>query len=93
MLSINSSRGKGGQFVIARIRTRKPRVAIGVSSVDAGPNPSVGKSMQVRLIKKFAYFLNGVDLRALRVGECVDLPAATARMMVLEGWAEPVGPA
>ena len=49
--------------------------------------------MQVRLIKKFAYFLNGVDLRALRVGECVDLPAATARMMVLEGWAKPVGPA
>ena len=49
--------------------------------------------MHVRLFKKFASFLNGVDLRNVRVGECVDLPAATARMMVLEGWAEPVGPA
>jgi hypothetical protein len=44
--------------------------------------------LRVRLIKKLARFLNGVDLEELRVGECVDLPAAVARMLLSEGWAE-----
>lgn len=87
-----NSHGTERTFVIARTSPRKAAVSIGVSPAAAGPNPCVARSVQIRLIKKFASFLNGVDLRAVRVGECVDLPAATARMIVLEGWAETVGP-
>lgn len=43
--------------------------------------------LRVRLIKKLARFLNGVDLDKLRVGECVELPTRTARMLLAEGWA------
>jgi hypothetical protein len=43
--------------------------------------------LRVRLIKKLARFLNGVDLDKLRVGECVELPRQVARMLLAEGWA------
>jgi hypothetical protein len=43
--------------------------------------------LRVRLIKKFAQVLNGVDLDKLRVGECVELPTQIARMLLAEGWA------
>jgi hypothetical protein len=43
--------------------------------------------LRVRLIKKLARFLNGVDLDKLRVGESVELPSQIARMLLAEGWA------
>ena len=43
--------------------------------------------LRVRLVKKLAQFLNGVDLRNLTVGQCVDLPDTAARMLVSAGWA------
>ena len=44
--------------------------------------------LRVLIIKKFARFLNGVDLDTLKVGDVVDLPDAIATMLVHEGWAE-----
>ena len=45
--------------------------------------------LRVRLVKKHSQFLNGVDLKNLRVGECAVLPDAVALMLMAEGWAHP----
>ena len=45
--------------------------------------------ISVRLTKKLAALLNGVDVSALKVGDILELPDSAARMLVLEGWAEP----
>lgn len=45
---------------------------------------------RIRLTKKLAAVLNGIDVSALKVGEILELPDSAARMMVAEGWAEPV---
>ena len=47
--------------------------------------------VRIRLTKKLAASLNGVDLSSLRVGDEIDLSDAEARMMIAERWAEPVG--
>ena len=46
--------------------------------------------MRVKLIRKFADVLNGIDLTEMRVGDVVDLKPQQAAMLVMEGWAEPV---
>ena len=48
--------------------------------------------MRIRLIRKLALCLNGIDVSDLRVGDEVDLPERSARLLVLEGWAEHVHP-
>lgn len=45
--------------------------------------------VRIRLTKKLAATLNGIDVSALCVGDVVELPDAAARMMIAEGWAEP----
>ena len=47
-------------------------------------------SVRVRLTKKLAPLMNGVDLRNCEVGEIVMLPNAQAENLIREGWAEPV---
>jgi hypothetical protein len=42
----------------------------------------------VRLIKKLAPILNGVDLSKVQVGEVIHVPEAVAAMLIREGWAE-----
>jgi hypothetical protein len=44
--------------------------------------------LRVRLTKKLAPVLNGVDLKDVCVGDCVELPPASARMLLAEGWAQ-----
>jgi hypothetical protein len=44
----------------------------------------------VRLIKKLAAYLNGIDVSAFNVGDVIDLPDSAARMLIAEGWAEPL---
>jgi len=44
--------------------------------------------MRVKLVRKFANALNGVDLSTVNVGDLVDLMPYQARMLILEGWAE-----
>ena len=47
-------------------------------------------TMRVKLIRKFANVLNGIDLTEMRVGDVVDLKPRHAAILVVEGWAEPV---
>jgi hypothetical protein len=44
--------------------------------------------MKVRLTKKLAEMLDGVDLSRRRVGDVMDLPDSEARLIVAEQWAE-----
>lgn len=43
---------------------------------------------RVRLIKKLAPVLNGIDLSHIEVGDLVVVPEAVAAMLIREGWAE-----
>jgi len=48
--------------------------------------------LRIRLIKKLADSLDGVDVADVQVGECVELVPASARALILEGWAELADP-
>ena len=43
--------------------------------------------MRVRLTRKFANFLNGIDLTDVSVGDVVEMKAHEAALVVAEGWA------
>lgn len=43
----------------------------------------------VRLTRKFAEAIDGVDLSRNQVGDLLDLSARDARMLIAEGWAAP----
>ena len=43
---------------------------------------------RIRLIKKLAPLLNGIDLSKVNVGDVVVVPEAAAAMLIREGWAE-----
>lgn len=45
--------------------------------------------MKVRLTKKYAERIDGVDLVDRDIGEMLDLPAEKARLLVAEEWAMP----
>jgi hypothetical protein len=45
--------------------------------------------IRIRLTRKLAACLNGIDLSAFRVGDVHDLPNASAAMLIAEGWGEP----
>jgi hypothetical protein len=45
--------------------------------------------IRIRLLRKFAACLNGVDLSAFCVGDVRDLPNASAAMLIAEGWGKP----
>lgn len=42
----------------------------------------------MRLIRKLAPILNGIDLSKCRVGDVILVPEAVAAMLIAEGWAE-----
>ena len=44
--------------------------------------------MKIRIVRKLAPILNGVDLTVHKVGDVVELPDVVAVMLILEGWAE-----
>jgi hypothetical protein len=46
--------------------------------------------MHIRLTRKLAAYLNGLDLSKVEVGDVFFLPEPHAVMLILEGWAEPV---
>jgi len=67
-----------------------------VRRVDDSGLPDVGRDgtcVQIRLTKKLAEVINGIDLSDRRVGDVVDLPKHEAEMLLAEGWASPVEPA
>ena len=43
----------------------------------------------VRLTRKYAEAIDGVDLSRNQVGDLLDLSARDARMLIAEGWAAP----
>ena len=46
--------------------------------------------MRVKLVRKFANVINGIDLASVRVGDTVELNPRQAVLLIREGWAEPV---
>jgi hypothetical protein len=44
--------------------------------------------IRIRLTKKLAAVLNGIDVSGLSVGDVLELPDSAARMMIAERWAE-----
>lgn len=42
---------------------------------------------RVRLTRKFANLINGIDLSHRRPGDVLELTDSEARMLILEGWA------
>jgi hypothetical protein len=44
--------------------------------------------IRIRLTRKLATVLNGLDVSGLNVGDIIELPDSAARMMVSERWAE-----
>ena len=45
--------------------------------------------MRVRLIKKFARMINGIDLTLARVGRLMTVSERDGEMLIAEGWAVP----
>jgi hypothetical protein len=48
--------------------------------------------MKVKLVRKFANAINGIDLSRVSVGDIVELGAYHAALLISEGWAEHVTP-
>ncbi len=46
--------------------------------------------MRIRLVRKFANAINGIDLASVSVGDIVELKLPQAVMLIREGWAEPL---
>ena len=44
--------------------------------------------MAIRLTRKLALRIDGIDISAVRVGDVIELPEPHARMLLAEGWAE-----
>jgi hypothetical protein len=63
-------------------------------SVDVWSLPHLSRYMRwVRLTKKLAAVLDGVDVSRRRVGEVFELPSCEADLLIAEGWAEARFPA
>ena len=56
-------------------------------SKDVTQTPDV---MKIRLTKRFAQMINGVDLTRVRAGDVLDLSPRDAGILLAEGWALPV---
>jgi hypothetical protein len=46
--------------------------------------------MKIRLTKRFAKFIDGIDLSRAAAGEVLDLSSREAALLILEGWAAPI---
>ena len=53
-----------------------------------GTAVALTSDMKVRLTKKLAEMLDGIDLSGRRVGDVIDLRDSEARLIVAEQWAE-----
>ena len=47
--------------------------------------------MKIRLTRKFADLINGIDLSKAHTGETLDLSQREAEILLAEGWAEYAG--
>jgi len=46
--------------------------------------------MKIRLERKFAELIDDVNVSKYHVGDVIDLPWHDAKMLLAEGWAEPL---
>jgi len=46
--------------------------------------------VRIRLLRKLALLMNGIDVSRLSVGDIMELPDSAAEMMIAEGWGERV---
>lgn len=46
--------------------------------------------MQIRLIRKLANYLDGIDVSQYRVGDLLDIPKREAELLIAERWAAAV---
>ena len=46
--------------------------------------------MRIKLVRKYANSLNGIDLTSVAVGDIVELQPYHAVLLIREGWAEPL---
>ena len=51
---------------------------------------TAGRGMKVRLTRKFAELIDGIDLSHVKQGDTFDLSSHDALMLIAEGWAAPV---
>lgn len=63
-------------------RTKHPRAGRACASDHDAP-------VKVRITRKFAEFIDGVDLRARRVGDVFEVSAPDAALLLAEQWAVP----
>lgn len=62
----------------------------GLSLATTGPKfAGVFFTMKVRLVRKLASTMNGVDVSRLKVGDTIDLNRERAESLIASGWAEP----
>jgi hypothetical protein len=47
------------------------------------------RRMRVRLVRKLADELDGIDVSTWNEGDVIELPRAEARLLIAEGWALP----
>jgi hypothetical protein len=57
--------------------------------IRAGSSLRMG-NVRVRLVRKLAERIDGVDLSRRSVGQVIRLPADQARLLIAEQWAEPL---
>ena len=61
-----------------------------VSKIPSGPRVDLSiTAMWIRLTRKLADWLDGIDVTDRRVGDVFDLPIHDAQLLIAEGWAEP----
>jgi hypothetical protein len=54
---------------------------------DVGRVSNHDECVKVRITRKFADFIDGVDLSAKRVGDVIEVPSRDAKLLVAENWA------
>jgi hypothetical protein len=64
----------------------------GYSGPDRRRRKASLRIVPVRLTRKYAEVIDGIDLSGCAVGDRVPLPAQDADILLAEGWAEPVPP-
>lgn len=55
---------------------------------DVGSSLALYMAVKVRLTRKLADCVDGIDISSRRVGEVFALPVQAARLLIAEGWAE-----
>jgi hypothetical protein len=84
-----AAQGLCGFGLVAAMNVTKPdRDATGGSQF--WPTGTLQLSaMHVRLVRKFANCLDGIDISHVEVGDVIELPASDAILLIAEGWAVP----